>query len=75
VHNAANAAAVVMTDVTGSNLVIECYPLDVWRERGHAAGLVKTRRCSRRKKPLQTALARLTVNTVQANIFAEESPK
>jgi hypothetical protein len=40
-----------------------------------AAGLVKTRRCSRRKKPLQTALARRTVNTVQANIFAEESPK
>jgi hypothetical protein len=28
VHNAANAAAVVITDVAGSNLVIACCPLD-----------------------------------------------
>jgi hypothetical protein len=64
-----------MTDVKGSNLVIACYPLDVWRKRGHAAGLVKTGRYSRRKTPLQAALARPTVNTVPANIFVEESPK
>jgi hypothetical protein len=36
-----------MTDVTGSNLVIACCPLDVWR---------KQRRLFFRRTPLQAAI-------------------
>jgi hypothetical protein len=42
-HNAANAVAVVMTDVSGSNLVIACCPLDFWRNAA-IAPVEKSRR-------------------------------
>ena len=61
-----------MTDVSGSNLVIACCPLDFWRNRGRAVGRRVPPLLSS-EMPLQTALVQLTVNTVLAKIFAEEA--